>query len=77
MLQINSNHPDLHSGMQGGDVSEPLLDMVRLLASLTDTEGVVKIPNFLDDVRVLGKQESDQFDTVVHRSNAYVFEPRF
>lgn len=50
-LQINSDQPDLHSGMQGGVVSEPLVDMVRLLASLTDADGRVRIPGFLDDVR--------------------------
>ena len=40
-LKITSDQPDLHSGMQGGVVSEPLVDMVRLLASLTDADGRV------------------------------------
>lgn len=39
--QITSDQPDLHSGMQGGVVSEPLVDMVRVLASLTDQDGRV------------------------------------
>lgn len=42
-LQITSDQPDLHSGMQGGVVSEPLVDMVRLLASLTDADGRVSL----------------------------------
>lgn len=41
--QITSDQPDLHSGMQGGVVSEPLVDMVRLLASLTDADGRVSL----------------------------------
>ena len=53
--------------MQGGVVSEPLVDMVRLLASLTDADGRVRIPGFLNDVRKLSKEESDLYDTVIER----------
>lgn len=53
--------------MQGGVVSEPLVDMVRLLASLTDADGRVRIPGFLDDVRKLGAEESGLYDAVIER----------
>ncbi|ORY68046.1 hypothetical protein BCR35DRAFT_294767 [Leucosporidium creatinivorum] len=66
-LKISSDQPDLHSGMQGGVVSEPLVDMVRLLASLTDADGRVRIPGFLDDVRKLEKKESELYDAVIER----------
>ncbi|KAL8283220.1 hypothetical protein RQP46_005998 [Phenoliferia psychrophenolica] len=66
-ITIKSNQPDLHSGMQGGVVSEPLVDMVRLLASLTDADGRVRIPGFLNDVRKLSQEESDLYDTVIER----------
>ncbi|KAK4046917.1 hypothetical protein OIO90_006399 [Microbotryomycetes sp. JL221] len=66
-LKIVSDQPDLHSGMQGGVVSEPLVDMVRLLASLTDAQGRVLIPGFLDDVSKLSGPESALYDAVVER----------
>jgi len=67
-VKITSDQPDLHSGMQGGVVSEPLVDMVRLLASLTDAEGRVRIPGFLDEVRPLGAEESKLYDQVIERA---------
>lgn len=70
--QIQSDQPDLHSGMQGGVVSEPLVDMVRLLASLTDADGRIRIPGFLNDVRKLGAEESELYDAVINRCTGLV-----
>ncbi|KAF8887175.1 hypothetical protein BD779DRAFT_1611627 [Infundibulicybe gibba] len=50
-LEITSALPDLHSGVEGGAVSEPMLDMVKLLATLTDSKHQIKIPEFYDRVR--------------------------
>ncbi|KAF8208661.1 hypothetical protein K438DRAFT_1754510 [Mycena galopus ATCC 62051] len=50
-IQISSSLPDLHSGIEGGAVVEPLLDMVQLLATLTDAQHQVRIPGFYDQVR--------------------------
>ncbi|KAJ7645615.1 hypothetical protein DFH06DRAFT_1211918 [Mycena polygramma] len=50
-LEISSNLPDLHSGIEGGAVVEPLLDMVQLLSTLTDAQHQVRIPGFYDRVR--------------------------
>ncbi|KAJ7750951.1 hypothetical protein DFH07DRAFT_961172 [Mycena maculata] len=50
-LEISSDLPDMHSGIEGGAVVEPLLDMVHLLATLTDAQQQVRIPGFYDRVR--------------------------
>ncbi|KAF8158262.1 hypothetical protein B0H34DRAFT_657084 [Crassisporium funariophilum] len=50
-LEISSDRPDLHSGIEGGAVAEPMVDMVRLLATLIDGNRVVQIPGFYDRVR--------------------------
>ncbi|KAK7021218.1 beta-Ala-His dipeptidase [Favolaschia claudopus] len=50
-LEISSSLPDLHSGIEGGAVVEPLLDMVHLLSTLTDAQHQVRIPGFYDRVR--------------------------
>ncbi|KAJ7134317.1 hypothetical protein C8R44DRAFT_662695 [Mycena epipterygia] len=50
-LEISSDLPDMHSGIEGGAVVEPLLDMVHLLSTLTDAQRQVRIPGFYERVR--------------------------
>ncbi|KAF9568808.1 glutathione degradosome [Agrocybe pediades] len=50
-VEISSDRPDLHSGIEGGAVAEPMVDMVQLLATLTDQKRVVKVPGFYDQVQ--------------------------
>ncbi|BGP20053.1 hypothetical protein JCM10213_003563 [Rhodosporidiobolus nylandii] len=70
-VKVESDQPDLlHSGIWGGVTSEPLGDLVRLLATLTDAEGRVRIPGFLDDVRKLQSEERKLYDAVVERCKA-------
>lgn len=58
-ITINSNRPDLHSGMDGKSVQhEPLKDMTALLGSLIGASGTeVMIPGFDDDVDELEEAE--------------------
>ncbi|CEQ42056.1 SPOSA6832_03827, partial [Sporobolomyces salmonicolor] len=66
-ITVSSERPDLHSGIWGGVTSEPLVDLVRLLASLTDADGRVRIPGFLNDVRRLEPAENRLYQEVVER----------
>ncbi|KAF9485857.1 glutathione degradosome [Pholiota conissans] len=50
-ININNAGPDVHSGIEGGAVIEPMMDMVRLLATLVDNNRVIQIPHFYDKVR--------------------------
>ncbi|GAA6037565.1 hypothetical protein JCM8097_006116 [Rhodosporidiobolus ruineniae] len=65
--QVASDQPDLHSGIWGGVTSEPLGDLVRLLACLTDEQGHARIPGFFDDVRKLLPEEKKLYEAVVER----------
>ena len=47
-VQISNKGPDLHSGVEGGAVAEPMTDMVRLLGTLVDGQTRVKIPGFCE-----------------------------
>ncbi|KAI0029482.1 hypothetical protein K488DRAFT_80144 [Vararia minispora EC-137] len=60
-IQITADRQDLHSGVYGGGVQEPMLDMVQLLALLQDRDGRVRIPGFYDDVSKQEKEEADLF----------------
>src|SRR5881396_3966663 len=49
-LKITGPKMDLHSGIYGGAVANPLTAMARLLATLHDVNGHIAIPGFYDDV---------------------------
>ena len=48
---------DQHSGVDGGAEREPMMDMIKLLASLVDADGRVALPHFYDDVRAVTDDE--------------------
>ncbi|KAF9972154.1 hypothetical protein BGZ73_004771 [Actinomortierella ambigua] len=64
-LTITSKNADLHAGVDGGAVSEPLFDMVKVLAELVDPNRNVKIPGFYDCVRPLTAQEDALYTPIV------------
>ena len=48
---------DLHSGVFGGTAQEPMTDLVRVLGTLVDTDGRIKIPGIDDLVAPLTDDE--------------------
>jgi acetylornithine deacetylase/succinyl-diaminopimelate desuccinylase-like protein len=50
-LKLFGPSRDLHSGMYGGAVPNPLNILTRVLGELHDAQGRVQIPGFYDDVR--------------------------
>jgi len=58
-LIVRGPSRDLHSGLFGGAVANPATAVVRLLASLHDAEGRVRIPGLYDAVRPLAAWERD------------------
>ncbi|KAI5989043.1 glutathione degradosome [Pisolithus albus] len=60
-VAISSGAPDQHSGVEGGAVVEPMLDMIRLLATLTDTRKKVAIPGFYESVRQQTEDEKQLY----------------
>ncbi|MBS0637313.1 MAG: dipeptidase [Verrucomicrobia bacterium] len=50
-VEVTSSHSDLHSGVHGGIVYNPLHALVEILASLRDVNGRITVPGFYDDVK--------------------------
>ncbi|KAI0770454.1 hypothetical protein C8Q74DRAFT_1449046 [Fomes fomentarius] len=65
-VTIFNEGPDLHSGVDGGVAREPMLDMVKLLGTLTDDENKVAIPHFYNSVRPVSGEEKRSY-TVLSR----------
>ncbi|KAJ3559316.1 hypothetical protein NM688_g421 [Phlebia brevispora] len=56
-VQISNKGPDLHSGVDGGAITEPMTNMIKLLGTLIDKDNRVTLPCFYDSVRPLTEQE--------------------
>ncbi|KAG8792281.1 hypothetical protein FRC17_008618, partial [Serendipita sp. 399] len=59
-IEISSEQPDLHSGVEGGALVEPMFDMVSILSKLS-SGGKVFVSNFYDDVRPQTEQEQELY----------------
>ncbi|EMD39729.1 hypothetical protein CERSUDRAFT_150401 [Gelatoporia subvermispora B] len=60
-VEITSGGSDLHSGVDGGAVVEPMHDMVKLLGALVDEQNRVTVPGFYDNVRPLSDEEQQSY----------------
>ncbi|KAI9300675.1 hypothetical protein BJ944DRAFT_243983 [Cunninghamella echinulata] len=61
-LTIEGPAADLHSGVFGGTIHEPMTDLVLLLAKLVDTNGKILIPGIYDKVLPLTEKEQKAYD---------------
>jgi acetylornithine deacetylase/succinyl-diaminopimelate desuccinylase-like protein len=63
-VTVSGPERDLHSGMYGGAVENPLHVLGRLIASLHDENGRVQIPGFYDNVREIDGDERDDLQRI-------------
>lgn len=56
-IDIKGADSDLHSGVFGGAVPNPAMELARILAQLKDTQERVTVPGFYDDVLDLTEDE--------------------
>jgi acetylornithine deacetylase/succinyl-diaminopimelate desuccinylase-like protein len=58
-VKVTGAKMDLHSGVFGGAVANPITALARLLATLHDADGRVAVPGFYDDVKPLEDWERE------------------
>jgi acetylornithine deacetylase/succinyl-diaminopimelate desuccinylase-like protein len=56
-VEVIGPNRDLHSGMYGGAVANPINILCEMIASLKDENNHITIPGFYDDVQELSEQE--------------------
>ncbi|KAG8843609.1 hypothetical protein FRC20_003910 [Serendipita sp. 405] len=59
-VEVSNSQPDLHSGVEGGGLVEPMFDMVSILSKLS-SGGKVFIPQFYEDVRQQTEEEQELY----------------
>lgn len=65
-VKISNTLPDIHSGVEGGSVREPTIDLVNLLATLTHDTGAIALPNFYDPVRAIDDYERRFYEEIAN-----------
>lgn len=58
-IEVTSASRDLHSGIFGGAVANPILELSKILSSLSDVDGRITIPHFYDDVEIVSDRERE------------------
>ena len=56
-VTVTGPNRDLHSGLYGGAVANPINVLAKMIASLTDENNHISIPGFYDKVEELSKEE--------------------
>lgn len=56
-VEITGPNRDLHSGVYGGAVANPINELCKMISSLTDQNNRITIPGFYDQVVSLSEQE--------------------
>jgi acetylornithine deacetylase/succinyl-diaminopimelate desuccinylase-like protein len=51
-VEVKGPNRDLHSGIYGGAVGNPITILCKMIDSLTDDQGLINIPGFYDKVKI-------------------------
>ncbi len=70
-IEITGPCRDLHSGIFGGAVANPINALCKLIAGITNEEGQITIPGFYDDVEEVSLREREMMAAIPHSDTAY------
>src|SRR5690554_910450 len=70
-VEVTGPNRDLHSGVYGGAVANPINILCKMIASLHDEENRITIPGFYDEVVNLSAAERDQLNKAPFDETGY------
>ncbi|HEX8351102.1 MAG TPA: dipeptidase [Hymenobacter sp.] len=70
-VEVTSPNRDLHSGLYGGAVANPINVLCKMIASLHDENNHITIPGFYDNVAVLSEAERAELNRVPHSDEEF------
>ncbi|OJR83760.1 peptidase dimerization domain protein, partial [Escherichia coli] len=59
-VEVTGPNRDLHSGLYGGAVANPINVLTKMIASLHDENNHITVPGFYDKVEELSREERDE-----------------
>lgn len=73
-IKVTGAKADLHSGLHGGAVANPLLALSQILAGLKNAEGEILVEGFYDNVRDLTDEDRAEIAEVPYDETTYLAE---
>lgn len=70
-IEVTGANQDLHSGIHGGAVPNPVNSLCKMIASLHDANNRITIPGFYDKVKAFSEEERAAMAQVPFDLNAY------
>ena len=70
-VEVTGPNRDLHSGLYGGAVANPINILAKMIASLHDENNHITIPGFYDKVEELSREERDEMAKAPFSLDAY------
>jgi acetylornithine deacetylase/succinyl-diaminopimelate desuccinylase-like protein len=70
-IDVYGANTDLHSGVHGGAVANPIHALVRILDTLRSPDGKIAVPGFFDDVEDLTEEDRRQIAAVPFDEQKY------
>ena len=71
-IDVLGANSDLHSGIYGGTIQNPLHALTAIVASMRDADGKILVPGFYDAVRPLSDSDRAQFAAVPYDEADYL-----
>lgn len=70
-VEVTGSNVDLHSGLFGGAVHNPINVLAKMIADTIDENGRIQIPGFYDDVVEISKEEREMMAQAPYDEEAY------
>ncbi len=73
-IEVSGPNRDLHSGMFGGAIGNPINIMCQMIASLKDEQGKITIPGFYNEVKEVSTAVRDEINSAPFDINEFKSE---
>ncbi|MGB3590119.1 MAG: dipeptidase [Nonlabens sp.] len=70
-VEVTGPYRDLHSGLYGGAVANPINILCQMIGKLHDEDNHITIPGFYDNVEELSREERDEMAEAPFSQDAY------
>lgn len=70
-IEVTSANRDLHSGIFGGAVANPIMELTKMLSQLIDNNGKITIPHFYDEVEKISMKEKELIKKIPFDESEY------